>query len=179
MDDQKLQSLDSSTEGRCGEVASDLAIIAVTAIQLVFFTFFHQYIAWCSSGSDGSTVRLSMLTDDYFTWLPFPIVGSTLVIAASIVMIIWSNRYFRQISWIAFSLIGITMVVSLLSIFPFDFSVIPNTSTAEAVPKWLAGFLIFMAAFYGISALVQLVQLIRSMRDSLGTETRDDLGVDL
>lgn len=170
--------VESSPEGRCGEIASDLAIIVVTAIQLVFFTFFHQYIAWHSSRTDGSTVRLSMLTDDYFTWLPFPIVGSTLVITASIVMIIWNNRYFRQIAWIGFALIGITMVVSLLSIFPFDFSVIPTTSTAEAVPKWLTGFLIFMAVFYGVSALVQFVQLIRRMGDSQQIKAQSDHGGD-
>jgi hypothetical protein len=170
--------MESSTEGRCGEIASDLAIILVTAVQLIFFAFFHKYIAWYPTGPDGTVTRLSLLTDDYFSWLPFPVTGSTLVIVASIVMIIWDNRWFRQIAWIAFNLIGITMVVSLLSIFPFDFSVIPNAKTAEAVPKWLTGFLIFMGVFYGISALVQLVQLIRRMRDPQGIKARNDLGGD-
>jgi hypothetical protein len=49
----------------------------------------------------------------------------------------------------------------LLVIFPFDFSVIPNASAADVVPKALTGFLIFMAAFYGITALILLVRLMR------------------
>ena len=146
--------MDSSSEGRCGEIASDISIILVTAANLIFFTYFHQYIAWYVREPSGALTRLSLLTDDYSSWLSFPTAGSTLVIVASIVMIIWSNRWFREISWILFNIIGITMVTSLLSIFPFDFSVIPNPVAADAAPKWVTGFLIFMVVFYAISALV-------------------------
>jgi hypothetical protein len=50
------------------------------------------------------------------------------------------------------------VVVSLLIIFPFDFSVIPNDATADLVPKVLTAFLIFMAAFYAISVLVLVIR---------------------
>ena len=48
--------MESSSGGRCGEIASDLFIILVTAVQLVFFVFFHEYIAWYTRGPDGSIV---------------------------------------------------------------------------------------------------------------------------
>ena len=147
--------MESSSEGRCGEIASDIFIILVTAAQLIFSTFFHKYIAWYTTETDGTVTRLLMLTDDYFTWLPFPITASILVIVATTIMIFYNRYWFRQAGWIMFSLIGITMVISLLSIFPFDFSVIPNATAAELVPKWVTAFLVFMAVFYGISALVQ------------------------
>jgi hypothetical protein len=153
--------MESTSEGRCGEIASDLSIVFVTVAQLIFFRYFYRYIAWYTTGPDGSTTRLSLLTDDYFDWLPFPTVASIIVVLASIVMIVYHRNWFRQIGWIAFNIIGITMVVSLLVIFPFDFSVIPNATAADVVPKVLTGFLIFMAAFYGISALVLLVRLRR------------------
>ena len=153
--------MESSPEGRCGEIASDIFIILVTLANLIFFTFFHKYIAWYTKDPGGTVTRLSLLTDDYFTWLPFPTTGSILVIGASVVMIIWNNYWFRQISWIGFSLIGITMVVSLLSIFPFDFSVIPNATAVDAVPKWVTGILVFMAVFYAISVLVMVINLIK------------------
>ena len=150
--------MESSSEGRCGEIASDLSIIFVTVAQLIFFRYFYEYIAWYTRAPDGSITRLSLLTDDYFTWLPFPTIASIIVVLATIVMIVYNRHWFRQTGWIVFNILGITMVVSLLAIFPFDFSVIPNAAAADAVPKVLTGFLIFMAAFYGISALVLIVR---------------------
>jgi len=56
-----------------------------------------------------------MLTDDYFTWLPFPITASILVIVATLIMIIFDSYWFRQIAWVGFCLIGIAVTVSLVS----------------------------------------------------------------
>jgi hypothetical protein len=153
--------MESAPEGRCGEIASDLSILFVTVAQLIFLTRFHRYIAWPITGPDGSVTRLSMLTDDYFTWLPFPIVASIVVIVASIVMIFYDNAWFRQIAWIGFCIIGITVTLSLLIIFPFDFSVIPNDAAIDIVPTAVTVFLILWAVMYGICALVLFVRLRR------------------
>ena len=150
---------ESSSGGRCGEIASDMFIILVTAAQLIFFTFFHKYISWPITGPDGSVTRLSMLTDDYFTWLPLVIVVSILVIVANIVMIIYDRYWLRQTAWIIFCLIGIVMTGSLVSIFPFDFSVIPNATAVDVVPIVVRAFFVLMAVFYGASALVLFVKL--------------------
>jgi hypothetical protein len=104
-----------------------------------------------------------MLTGDYSTWLPFPITASVVVIVASVIMILYNNYWFRQAAWILFCLMGIAVVISLVSIFPFDFSVIPNAIAADVVPKVVAVFLILMAVFYGICALVLFVKLKRYM----------------
>jgi hypothetical protein len=151
--------MESSPQSRCGEIASDISIILVTVAQLIFFTCFHKYIAWYTSEADGSITRLALLTDDYFTWLPIPIIASIIVIVASAVMIIYDSYWFRQAAWIMFSIIGIVVVVSLLSIFPFDFSVIPNANASDVAPKVVTVFLIFMAVFYGTTALVMFVKL--------------------
>ncbi len=144
---------------RAGQIASDISIILVTLANLIFFAFFHKYIAWYATEPDGSVTRLSMLTDDYFIWLPIPITASILVIVANIVMIIYDRYWFRQTAWIIFSIIGIAVTVSLVSIFPFDFSVIPNATAVDVVPIWVTVFLILMAVFYGITALVLFVKL--------------------
>jgi hypothetical protein len=153
--------MESSPEGRCGEIASDLSVVIVTVIQLIFFTRYQEYIAWYSRAPDGSVTRLSMLTGDYAAWLPFPIAASILVIVASAVMIVYNRYWFRQAAWIAFCLAGIAVVVSLVSKFPFDFSVIPNATAARVVPTVVKAFLVCMAAFYGIAALYLLVQWLR------------------
>ncbi len=144
---------------RASQIASDIFIILVTAANLIFFAFFHKYIAWYTTGPDGSVTRLSMLTDDYFIWLPIPITASILVIVAYIVMIIYDRYWFRQTAWIIFCIIGIAVVVSLVSIFPFDFSVIPNATAVDVVPIVVTVFFILLAVFYGIVALVQFIKL--------------------
>jgi hypothetical protein len=148
-----------SPGGRCGEIASDMSVALVTVAQLIFFTFFHKYIAWYTTGPDGAVTRLSMLTDDYFTWLPFPITASIVVIVATAVMIIYDRYWFRQTAWIVFCIMGIAVVVSLLYIFPFDFSVIPNATAVDVVPAVVRVFFILLAVFYGVTALVMFVRL--------------------
>jgi hypothetical protein len=104
-----------------------------------------------------------MLTEAYFDWLPFVIAASTLVIVASIVMIIWDNLWFRKAAWVGFCLIGITVVVALLTIFPFDFSVFPSAKAVRIVPKAVRAFLIFQASFYGVMAVVLFWRLRKQM----------------
>ncbi len=151
--------MESSSGGRCSDIASDLAVILVTVAQLIFLTRFHRYIAWVTTEPDGSVTRLSMLTDDYFTWLPIPVTASIIVIVGLAATIFYNRHWFRQAAWILFSLVGIAVTVSLASIFPFDFSVIPNAATADVVPVVARAFFILMAVFYGASALILSVRL--------------------
>ena len=153
--------MEDSSGGRCGEIASDMSIIIVTVVQLIFFVSFQRYIAWPATGADGSTVQLSLLTESYSIWLPFPIAASIIVIVATLVMIFYDREWFRQIGWIVFCLCGIAVTTSLLTIWPFDFSVIPDFRAAQALPTALRVLLILMAAFYAISALVQTVRFLR------------------
>jgi hypothetical protein len=150
--------MDDSSAGGCGEIASDILIILITVAQLIFFVFFYEYIAWYATGAGGSTVRIPLLTGDYTTWLPFPITASVIVIVASVVMIVYDRYWFRQSAWILFCIMGMSVVLSLLTIFPFDFAAIPDATAAKIVPTAVTVVLILMAVFYGISALVLLMQ---------------------
>jgi hypothetical protein len=150
--------MENSPPGRCGETASDLSVLSVTVFQLIFFTFFHEYLAWYTTGPDGSVTRLSMLTDDYYTWLPFPIAASVVVVLATVVMIFYDRAWFRQAAWIMFCLMGVAVAGSLAYIFPFDFSPIPNPTATEVVPIVVRVFFILLAVFYAVTALVMLVR---------------------
>jgi len=154
--------MNSSKETGCGEIASHISMILVTVANLIFITLFHQYIAWYTIEPDGSVTRLSMLTDGYFTWLPIPITASIVAIVAFTIMIFYDKYWFRMTAQIVVIIIGIAVVVSLLSIFPFDFSVIPNATAVDVVPIAVTVFLILMAVLYGVSALVLFVKLVRS-----------------
>ncbi len=151
--------MDSSSEGRCGEIASDMAIIVITAAQLIFFRNFYEYIAWPAKGPGGGVIWMSLLTADYFRWLPFVTVASIIVIVLSFVMIVYNRAWFRQLVWILFSLLGITMTMSLLAIYPFDFGAIPNDTVAGLAPAVVKVILILMALFYAGSLVFQVRKL--------------------
>jgi hypothetical protein len=165
--------MDSSPGGRCSDIAGDLFVLFITVVQLVFLTRFYQAIAWYTTGPDGSVTRLPLLTEDYFTWLPFPIIASIVVIVALVVTIIFPRYWLRQVAWIAFCLIGITVTLSLLVIFPFDFSVIPNATAVDVVPKALSVFLILWAVMYAVTAVVLVVQLRRHAVRQGDSEVRE------
>ena len=151
--------MESSPQSRCGEIASDISIILVTVAQLIFFVFFHGYIAWYIAEPDGTFTRLSMLTDDYFSWLPFPIAASIVAIVAYTAMIFYNEYRFRMAAQIIVTVAGIAVAVSLASIFPFDFSVIPNATAVKVVPTAVRVFFILLAVFYAATVLVMLVRL--------------------
>jgi hypothetical protein len=58
------------------------------------------------------------------------------------------------------SAFGLATVISLLVIFPFDFSVIPNADAAFWVPTGLTITLIIIAVGIGIGAIVRFIQMI-------------------
>ena len=153
--------MELSRRSSTGETASHIFIIFVTVAQLIFFTLFHKYIAWYTTQPDGSITRLSMLTDDYFIWLPIMITASILVIVASTAMIIYDKYRFRMTIQIIFCIIGIVVTISLVSIFPFDFNVIPNATAARVVPKLARVFFILMAVFYGGTALFHVISMVQ------------------
>jgi hypothetical protein len=145
----------------CNDIGSHIAIIVVTVANLMFITFFHEYIAWYSIQADGSVARLSMLTDGYFTWLPIPVTASIVAIVAYTLMIIYDRYWFRTIAQMIVVIFGIVVVGSLLYIFPFDFNVIPNATAVEVAPTVVTLLLILMALIYAVSAAVLFVRLMR------------------
>jgi hypothetical protein len=132
-----------------------------TVVSIIFFTFFHKYIAWYTTEPDGSVSRLPMLNDEYFIWLPIAITASILAIVAYTVMIFYNEYRFRMTVNLIGFIIGIAVVVSLVSIFPFDFSVIPNANAASVVPIALRVFFSLQIVFYGIVALYTFIKLRR------------------
>ena len=153
--------MESSPQSKSNEVSSHIAIILVTVANLILIIFFHEYIAWYTIEPGRNVTRLSILTDDYFVWLPIPIAASILAIVAYTMIIVYDNYRFRTAAQIIVNSIGIAVVVSLLSIFPFDFSVIPNATAVDVVPTVVTVFLILQAVFYGIAGLVLFVKLRR------------------
>jgi len=153
--------MESSPRSKTSEISSDIFMILVTVANLIFFAFFHKYIAWFTTESDGSVTRLSMLTDEYFIWLPIAITASILAIVTYTVMIFNNNERFRMTAELIVIATGIIVATSLISIFPFDFSVIPNATAVNVVPIVARVFFVLLAVFYGITVLIKSIKLRR------------------
>jgi uncharacterized membrane protein len=154
---------DYFTHTRAGRIAGYSASIFWNGVLLIFFAFFHQYIAWYHIEPDGSITKLSMLTGDYFIWLPILVTALVISVAANIIMIIYDRYWFREIIQIILIVIGVVVVANLVSIFPFDFSVIPNATAVDIVPVAVTIFLIIVAVGLGVGALVRFIKLIVSV----------------
>jgi uncharacterized membrane protein len=147
---------------RADRVAGYSVVIFLNVALLVFFAFFHRYIAWYSVGPDGGVTRLPILTDGYFTWLPVLVTALVVSIAAHIVLIIHDRYWLRETTQIALTVFGIAVVASLVAIFPFDFSVIPNPTVADIMPAAVTIGLIIIAFIMAVTALVRFIKLMLS-----------------
>lgn len=145
---------------RAGRVAGYSAAIFWSLVLIIFFSFFYQYIAWYQFGPDGSVTRLPMLTNGYFIWLPILVIAQLLSIAGNIVLIIYDRYWLHQITKIVLSIIGIVVVANLISIFPFNFNVIPNNAAVYFVPIAVKIVLVLIAVGLGVEALIRFIKLM-------------------
>ena len=136
------------------------AAIFWSLVLIVFFSFFYQYIAWYQIRPDGNVVRIPILTNGYFIWLPILIMSLALSIAGNILLLVHDKYWLHQIVKIILGIIGIIVLANLVSIFPFNFSVIPNNTLVYFVPVAVKIVLILAAIALAVEALVRFIKLL-------------------
>jgi len=151
---------DRSAGGRAGRAAGYGVAIVINVILLVFFAFFHEYVAFYYSDSAGGITRVPVLTDTYFDFLPILVTALVITIAAYIVLLAYDRYLLREIIHIALAAIGVAVIANLIAIFPFDFSGIPDAYVAGIMPSVATIGLVVVAVALGISALVRFVKLM-------------------
>ena len=130
---------------------------------MVFFNFFSQYLAFYQGETVDGVTKWNiypLLTQDFRLVLPILNTMLILSIVGHSIAIVFDKHILREIILIVLNLLGMAVVLTFLSIFPFDFSVIPNTSLATILPTVAAAVLIVIAVGLGIGALVRLIKLI-------------------
>jgi hypothetical protein len=75
-------------------------------------------------------------------------------------MIILDRYILREMIHIVINAFSLWTVLTLLSVFPFNFSVIPSTTAAEATYLGVKIFLILVSVGVGIAILVGAIKLI-------------------
>ncbi len=152
-----------SASERSGRMIGSAFAIAWSVALLIFLNFYNQYIAWYEPVHSGGSTQWQMhtlVTTEFDTWLPIVTATLVLSIIGHAVATTFDKYSLRQTVRIVLDALSAVSVISLLAIFPFDFSVLPGTAAADGTTIGLTIGLIFVAVCCGISSLVNLIQLI-------------------
>jgi len=155
--------IDAHFKGRSGRITASAFAIAWSIVLLIFFNFFNQYVAYYHSETvDGITTwtRYPFFTEDINLWLPILTATLIITIIGHIILIILDRYVLREMIHIVINAFSLWTVLTLLSVFPFDFSVIPSTTAAEATYLGVKIFLIFISVAVGIAILVRVIKFI-------------------
>ena len=147
---------------RNGRITSSSLAIAWSFVLLVFFNFFNEYVAYYQYELS-EWVKYPILTEDFNSWLPILTITLTFFIAGHAILIISDKYILRETALIVLNLFGLAVVLTLLSIFPFDFNDIPNTTMADIAPIITTVALIGIAVGLGIGTLVSFIKLIANV----------------
>jgi hypothetical protein len=84
-------------------------------------------------------------------------------VISHIIMIIIDNNLLKQALQVIMDGFGLAVVTTLLVIFPFDFSVIPDATAATGTNLGVHVVLVLVAVGIGISLLVKFIHLLISV----------------
>ncbi|HEY4711731.1 MAG TPA: DUF4870 domain-containing protein [Dehalococcoidia bacterium] len=155
--------VDAHFKSRGGRITASVFAIAWSIVLLIFFNFFNQYVAYYHSETVGSMTiwtRYPFFTENINLWLPILTTTLIITIIGHIILIILDRYILREMIQIVINAFALWTVLTLLSVFPFDFSVIPSTTAAEATYLGVRIFLIFISVGIGIAILVGVIKLI-------------------
>ena len=155
--------VDGYFKGKRGRITASAFAIAWSIALLIFFNFFNQYVAYYQSETVGGVttwIRYPFFTEDINLWLPVLTATVIISIIGHIILIIIDRYIVRELTHIIISAFSLWTILTLLTVFPFDFSVIPNPATADATYLGVRIFLIFISVAVGIAILVRVIKLI-------------------
>jgi uncharacterized membrane protein len=158
-----------SMGARTGRIAGSAFAIAWSVALLIFFNFFNQYIAYYQPVEIGNITQWQMhtlVTSSFYLWLPLLTATLILSIVGHALLIAFDKYVLRQAVEIVLAILGITTVINLLVIFPFDFSVITNADVAFWAAFGLSATFVIIAVGMAIGILVRLIQTVVNVAES-------------
>ncbi len=170
--DKAVRERDNRWEkGRPGRITASSIAIAWSFALIIFFNFFNQYIAYYNNETVGHIsvwVREPILTGAFSSWLPILTITLVLSILGHAMLIAIDKYILREATLLVLDLFGIVAIASLLSIFPFDFSTLPNAALAFGMEIGIRITLCLITFGIGIGVIVRLIKLIVSLVKSAG-----------
>jgi uncharacterized membrane protein len=154
---------------RAGRITGASIAIVWCIVLLVFFNFFHQYVAFYDADTRGGIVtwdRYPFFTNEIRLWLPVLTTALIVAIIGNFMLIFVEGKTWRQIIRIIMDGFGLAAVIVLLTVFPFDFSVIPNTAAAAGTQIAVTVTLALITIGISIGILVRLINLLVNLSKS-------------
>jgi len=155
--------VDAHFKGGSGRITASAFVIAWSIVLLIFFNFFNQYVAYYHSETVGGITtwtRYPFFTEDINLWLPILTATLFITIVGHIILIVLDRYILREMINIVINAFSLWTVLTFLSVFPFDFSVIPNPAAVHATYLGVRIFLILISVGIGIAILVGVIKLI-------------------
>ncbi len=130
-----------------------MSIIAIvwSIATLIFFNFFRDYIAFYHDG-----MREPLITAEFGKWLWIHNPMLVLILMGHSISLAFERYVLRESILIFLSLFGVASTATLLSLFPFDFSILPSADVAKWLELGLRIALIATIVMFSIEALKRI-----------------------
>ena len=143
---------------RASRITESIIAIVWSIATLIFFNFFRDYIALYHDG-----IREPLITAEFGKWLWIHNPLLILTVIGHSISLAFDRYVLRENILIFLTLLGIASTSILLSLFPFDFSIITNANIEKWVDLGLRIALILTIVSFSIGALVSVIKLIRNV----------------
>ncbi|HSW58565.1 MAG TPA: hypothetical protein VLH15_09195 [Dehalococcoidales bacterium] len=146
-----------------GRITGSAFTIGWSIVLIIFFNYFSKYIGYYNPvETNGTRVwEISpLITADWQSWLPIVTLALCVTIVAHSILLVYDRYIIRQISQITIDCFNIAAIIALISIFPFDFSPIPNSAVVQGLETGLPVVLVIAAVGTIIGAVVRFIMLI-------------------
>jgi len=135
--------------------------IAWSIILIIFFNFFYKYIAYYQYDELAKSWEyFPFVTGTFAAWLPILTISLIVSIIGNILLIINDSFYVSNITNIVMNIFGIASVSTLLSLFPFDFSVLPDVNLNGILVPIITIVLILIIVGLGIGIFVRFIKIV-------------------
>jgi len=156
-----LSSTGEGKRDRNARITGYAFAIAWSILLIIFFNFFNRYIAYYEYDAAAKEWNIfSFITERFYLWLPFLNISLIINIVGNIILIINDSFYFNNIINIVMHVFGIVAVSVLLSLFPFDFSVVPDMNLNIILFPVIKILLILIIVGLSIGILIRFIKIV-------------------
>ena len=152
-----------SKSARVQRLVSYNAAIVWNFLLLILFNFFREYIAYYhyeTVEGVGQWMREPLLNAEFTAVLPILNIALILSIIGNGIMIVFDRYLVRQGISIVLHVFSLAVIFSFLSVFPFDFDVVPFFNAASILRIILTIVLVIAAIGLVVGIVVRIVRLI-------------------
>jgi uncharacterized membrane protein len=148
---------------RAARITGSVFAVAWSIALLIFFNFYNQYFAYYNANTSEGIVtweRYPFFTNAISQWLPILTAALIVSIIGHLILIFFDRYALRQLIHIVMDAFGLATVATLLTVFPFDFYVIPDAGAAAGTQIGVTVMLVIIIIGMSIGILVRIIKLI-------------------